>query len=81
MKKERYIVEIEMPCGDAISALYIQDIIQSDCDIEEEGRCKVVVKEQQWYIDKAAEWFSYRFPNVSKEAFEKFKEDMKGEEL
>lgn len=35
-------------------------------------------KEQQ-LIDKAAEWFSYRFPNISKEALEKFKEDMKGE--
>lgn len=36
-------------------------------------------QEKQQWIDKAAEWFSYRFPNMSKEALEKFKEDMKGE--
>ena len=35
-------------------------------------------EKQQW-IEKAAEWFSYRFPNMSKETLEKFKEDMKGE--
>jgi hypothetical protein len=35
-------------------------------------------KEKQQWIDKAAEWFSYRFPNMSKEALEMFKEDMKG---
>ena len=34
-------------------------------------------KEKQ-LIDEAAEWFSYRFPNISKEAIEKYKEDMKG---
>lgn len=45
MKKERYIVEIEMPDGDASSSMYIQDVIQSDCDIEDEGRWKVSVKE------------------------------------
>jgi len=45
MKKERYIVEIEMPEGDAASSMYIHDVIQSDCDIEDEGRWKVSVKE------------------------------------
>lgn len=35
--------------------------------------------EKQKLTDKAVEWFSYRFPNISKEALEKFKEDMKGE--
>jgi hypothetical protein len=37
------------------------------------------VEEQQRFIDKAAEWFRSRFPNMSNEAIEKFKEDMKGE--
>lgn len=45
MKKEKYIVEIEMPDGDTASSMYIQDVIQSDCDIEDEGRWKVSVKE------------------------------------
>jgi len=45
MKKERYIVEIEMPDGDAASSTYIHDVIQSDCDIEDEDRWKVSVKE------------------------------------
>lgn len=36
-------------------------------------------EEKRQLIDKAAEWFSYRFPNISKEALEKFKEDMRGE--
>ena len=45
MKKERYVVEIEMPDGDAASSTYIHDVIQNDCDIEDEGRWKVSVKE------------------------------------
>ena len=45
MKKEKYIVEIEMPDGDAASSTYIRDVIQNDCDIEDEGRWKVSVKE------------------------------------
>ena len=45
MKKERYIVEIEMPDGDVASSTYIHDVIQSDCDIEDEDRWKVSVKE------------------------------------
>lgn len=45
MKKERYIVEIEMPDGDCASSTYIHEVIQSDCDIEDEGRWKVSVKE------------------------------------
>lgn len=35
--------------------------------------------EKQQLIDKAAEWYRSRFPNMSNEAIEKFKEDMKGE--
>lgn len=35
-------------------------------------------QEKQQWIDEAAEWFSYRFPNMSKEALEMFKEDVKG---
>lgn len=34
---------------------------------------------KQKLIDKAAEWFRSRFPNMSNEAIEKFKEDMKGQ--
>ena len=45
MKKQRYIVEIEMPDGDFISAGLIKDIIQTDCDVEDEGRMKVIVQE------------------------------------
>ena len=45
MKKEKYIVEIEMPDGDTASSMYIHDVIQSDCDIEDEDRWKVSVKE------------------------------------
>jgi hypothetical protein len=45
MKKEKYIIEIEMPDGDSASSTYIRDVIQSDCDIEDEGRWKISVKE------------------------------------
>lgn len=45
MKKEKYIVEIEMPDGDGASSTYICDVIQCDCDVEDEGRWKVSVKE------------------------------------
>lgn len=45
MKKETYIVEIEMPDGDAASSVYISDVIQSACDVEDIGRWKVSVKE------------------------------------
>lgn len=55
MKKEKYIVEIEMPDGDAASSIYIQDITQSDCDIEDEGRWKVSVKEYWKPSDKQLE--------------------------
>ena len=34
-----------MPDGDTASSMYIHDVIQSDCDIEDEGRWKVSVKE------------------------------------
>lgn len=36
-------------------------------------------QERQQLIYNAAEWFRNRFPNMSNEAIEKFKEDMKGE--
>lgn len=45
MKKQRYIVEIEMPDGDFISAGWLKDLIQTDCDVEDEGRKKVIVQE------------------------------------
>jgi len=45
MKKQRYIVEIEMPEGDFISAGWLKDLIQADCDVEDSGRQKVEVKE------------------------------------
>ena len=43
MKKQRYIVEIEMPDGDFISAGWLIDLIQTDCNVEDEGRMKVTV--------------------------------------
>lgn len=57
MKKQRYIVEIEMPDGDFISAGLIKDIIQTDCDVEDEGRMKVIVQETSLpsNLDEAAE--------------------------
>lgn len=45
MKKQRYIVEIEMSDGDFISAGWLKDLIQTDCDVEDEGRQKVTVQE------------------------------------
>ena len=43
MKTERYIVEIEMPDGDGASPLWLRDVLQSDANIEDEGRWKVLV--------------------------------------
>ena len=57
MKKERYIVEIEMPDGDSASSMYIHDVIQDDCDIEDEGRWKVSVKEYWKPSEEQLEWF------------------------
>lgn len=45
MKKQRYIVEIEMPDGDFISAGWLKALIQTDCNVENEGRQKVTVQE------------------------------------
>lgn len=45
MKTQKYIIEIEMPDGDYIGADWLRDLIKSDCDIEDVGRCKVSVKE------------------------------------
>lgn len=45
MKTQTFIVEIEMPDGDYIGASILQDDIQGFCDVEEEGRQKVTVKE------------------------------------
>jgi len=45
MKKQRFIVEIEMPDGDFISAEWLKDLIQCDCDTEDSDRQKVEVKE------------------------------------
>jgi len=44
MKTLKYIVEITMLQGDDISAQWLEDLIQSDCDVEDKGRQKVVVK-------------------------------------
>lgn len=45
MRTQKYIVEIEMPDGDYIGASFIQDAIQDMCDIEDEGRDRITVKE------------------------------------
>ena len=45
MKIEKYIVEIEMPEGDGVSSLWVEDVLQTDADVEDEGRWKVTVKE------------------------------------
>ena len=45
MKKIKYLVTIEMPDGDMISPGWIQELIQADCDVENEGRQKVLVEE------------------------------------
>lgn len=45
MKKQRYIVEIEMSDGDFISAGWLKELIQTDCNVEDEGRHKVTVQE------------------------------------
>ena len=62
MKKQRYIVEIEMPDGDFISAEWLKDLIQKDCDVEDEGREKITVQVQETSLpsnlDEAAEKYS-----------------------
>ena len=59
MKKQRYIVEIEMPDGDFISAGWLKDLIQTDCDVEDEGGEKITVRVQETSLpsnlDDAAE--------------------------
>ena len=45
MKTQKYIVEIEMPDGDYVGASWLQDLIESDCNMEDGDRCKVSVKE------------------------------------
>lgn len=45
MKTQKYIVEIEMPDGDYISAGWLQDLIECDCNVEDKRRHKVSVKE------------------------------------
>ena len=63
MKKQRYIVEIEMPDGDFISAEWLKDLIQKDCDVEDEGREKITVQVQETSLpsnlDEAAEEYAY----------------------
>ena len=44
MKTEKYIVEIKMPDGDNASPSWVKDVLQSDADIEDDGRWKVSVK-------------------------------------
>ena len=45
MKIQKYIVTIEMPDGDMISPGWLKDLIQGDCDAEDENRSKVFVEE------------------------------------
>ena len=47
--------------------------------VEYDVAVEAIRKAKKQLIDKAAEWFRYRFPNMSNEAIEKFKEDMEGE--
>lgn len=58
MKKQTFIVEIEMPDGDFISAGWLKDLIQQDCDNEQnDGRQTVSVRDA-WLpsnLDEAAE--------------------------
>lgn len=63
MKKQRYIVEIEMPDGDFIHAGWLKDLIQAVCDVEDESRQKVTVQEITLTsnLDEAAEEYSGRF--------------------
>lgn len=44
MKIERYIVEIEMPDGDIVSPGWLEDLVQADLDVEDEGRARVSVR-------------------------------------
>lgn len=45
MKTQRYIVKIEMPDGDFVGAGWIEELIESECNMEDVCRCKVSVKE------------------------------------
>jgi len=67
MKKEKYIVEIEMPDGDVASSMYIHDVIQSDCDIEDEGRWKVSVKEYWKPSEGQLECLGYAIEKAEKD--------------
>lgn len=60
MKKQRYIVEIEMPDGDFISAGWLKDLIQTDCDVKDEDRNKVTVQETSLpsNLDEAADTYT-----------------------
>ena len=55
MKKEKYIVEIEMPDGDGASPSWVYGVLQSDADLEDEGRWKVSVKDNWKPSDKQME--------------------------
>lgn len=45
MKTQRYIIEIEIPDGDFVGAGWIEELIESECNIEDAYRSKVSVKE------------------------------------
>ena len=82
MKKERYIVEIEMPNGDGASSTYIHDVIQSDCDIEDEGRWKVSVKEYWKPSEEQLKWFGdilgyHNFSSEGQKIMEEIYEQLK----
>ena len=46
MKTKVFEVRVTMPDGDGLSATWLQDFIQGDLDIEDEGRDKVEVSEK-----------------------------------
>ena len=84
MKKQRYIVEIEMPDGDFISAEWLKDLIQTDCNLEDEGRNKVTVQEtslptnMEEAVEKIASDIAPTYPDIGwDECFEKIKEGIK----
>lgn len=81
MKKQRYIVEIEMPDGDFISAGWLKDLIQTDCDVEDESRKKVTVQETSISsnLDEAAEKYSQTRNPYGKKAFKAGAEWMAGQ--
>lgn len=72
MKKQQYIVEIEMPDGDFISVGWLKDLIQTDCDSEDENRQKVTVQETSLpsSLDETAEEYANETTKMMINVFE-----------